>query len=226
LIVEYFDVREIALVTGFSMGAQQTFHWGARAPDLVRRIAPFCGSARTAEHNIVFLDGMAAILRADAAFAEGRYAEPPRVGLEALGRAWAAWGLSQAFYREERWRDLGFASRDAFIDEAYVATFASGDANDLLAMLWTWRHADVGAHDRYGGDTARALAAIAARAVVMPCATDLYFPPDDNAREVAAMPAAELAVIPSVFGHAVGGNVDSAGGEWIAARLHALLGTA
>lgn len=223
LVVEHFGARAIELVAGFSMGAQQSFHWGARAPELVRRIAPYCGSAKTAEHNQVFLDGIAATLTADAAFAGGRYTTPPLVGLRAVGRVWAGWGLSQTFYRDERWRGLGFASREAFVEEAYVASFASGDANDLLAMLWTWRHADVGAHARYRGDTAAALAAISARALVMPSQTDLYFPPEDNAREVALMPAAELAIIPSIFGHAAGGNLDADDSAWLALRLRGLL---
>ena len=47
LVTEQFGVERIALVCGFSMGAQQSFHWGALFPDLVERIAPWCGSART-----------------------------------------------------------------------------------------------------------------------------------------------------------------------------------
>ncbi len=143
--------------------------------------------------------------------------------MRAVGRVWAGWGLSQTFYREERWRALGFASREAFVEEAYVASFASGDANDLLAMLWTWRHADVGAHARYGGDTRAALAAIVARALVMPSQTDLYFPPEDSALEVALMPLAELAIVPSIFGHAAGGNLDANDAAWLALRLRGLL---
>lgn len=224
LVVDALGARAIPLVVGFSMGAQQSFHWGARAPELVARIAPICGSAKTAEHNIVFLDGIKATLTADAAFAAGRYTSPPLVGLHAVGRVWAAWGLSQTFYREERWRGLGSESRDAFVEKHYVDSFAAADANDLLAMLWTWRHADVGACDAYGGDTFAALRAIAADALVMPSRTDLYFPPEDNAQEVAQMPNAELDVIPSIFGHAGGANLDPADGEWLAARLVALLG--
>ena len=224
LVTGELGARGIALVVGFSMGAQQSFHWGARAPELVARIAPICGSAKTAEHNIVFLDGIKATLTADAAFAGGWYVAPPRVGLAAVGRVWAAWGLSQTFYREERWRGLGSESREAFVEQHYVDSFAAGDANDLLAMLWTWRHADVGAHEKYGGDTFAALRAITADALVMPSRTDLYFPPEDNAREVTQMPNAELDVIPSIFGHAGGANLDPADGAWLAERLVALLG--
>jgi homoserine O-acetyltransferase len=223
LVLEHFGAREIALVLGFSMGAQQTFHWATREPSLVKRIAPICGSARTADHNIVFLDGIRAVLELDPAFAGGAYDAPPLAGQRAVGRTWAAWGQSQTFYREERWRRLGFDSRDAFVEAAYVDSFASADANDLLAMLWTWRHADVGAHALYGGDTQRALAAIAAKAVVMPSATDTYFPPEDSEREVAAMPNATLATIPSGNGHQAGANVDPDDDAFVMARLRELL---
>ena len=223
LVLEHFGAREIALVVGFSMGAQQTFHWAAREPALVKRIAPICGSARTAEHNAVFLDGIRAVLELDPLFANGRYDAPPLAGQRAVGRTWAAWGTSQTFYREERWRRLGFDSRDAFVDASYVDSFASADANDLLAMLWTWRHADIGAIAAYAGDTQRALAAISADAIVMPGATDTYFPPEDSEREVALMPHATLAVIPSGNGHQAGANVDPDDDAFIIARLCELL---
>jgi homoserine O-acetyltransferase len=71
------------------------------------------------------------------------------------------------------------------------------DANDLLAMLWTWRHADISANDRFNGDFSAALRAITARAIVMPCETDLYFRVRDNEIEVADMPNAELRPIAS-----------------------------
>jgi homoserine O-acetyltransferase len=225
LVVEHFGARRIALVAGFSMGAGQTFHWAAYAPELVERIAPYCGSARTAEHNRVFLESIEATLRADPAFADGTYASPPLVGQRAVGRVWAAWGLSQTFYRKELWRTLGYESREAFIQAAYVESFAAADANDLLAMLYTWHAADVGACERYGGDTQAALAAIGARAIVMPSSTDLYFPPEDSALEVAAMPRAELAIVTSDYGHAAGGSLDPSAANVIAENISRLLRT-
>jgi homoserine O-acetyltransferase len=223
LVVDHFGARRIALVAGFSMGAGQTFHWAAHAPELVERIAPYCGSARTAEHNRVFLESIEATLRADSAFAGGDYTGPPLVGQRAVGRVWAAWGLSQTFYRRELWRARGYESREAFVKTAYVDSFASADANDLLAMLHTWHGADVGACERYGGDTRAALAAIRARAIVMPSSSDLYFPPEDSELEVAAMPNAELAVIESDYGHAAGGGLDPAAEAFIAANISRLL---
>jgi hypothetical protein len=55
------------------------------------------------------------------------------------------------------------------------------DANNLLAMLWTWQNGDVSAHEIYNGDLPKALSSIKAKAIVMPVSTDLYFPPEDNA---------------------------------------------
>jgi homoserine O-acetyltransferase len=48
------------------------------------------------------------------------------------------------------------------------------------------------------------LGAIEARAMVMPCETDLYFTVEDNRREVARMKHAELRPIPSIWGHRAG----------------------
>ena len=42
--------------------------------------------------------------------------------------------------------------------------FQDRDPNDLLAMLWTWQHADISANELYERDFDAALRAIAARA--------------------------------------------------------------
>ena len=74
-------------------------------------------------------------------------------------------------------------------------------------MLWTWQHADISANELYNGDFDKALGAITADAIVMPCETDLYFTVEDNRREVARMPRAELRPIPSLWGHRAGNPV-------------------
>ena len=204
LLHKVFGIERVKLVYGFSMGAQQAFHWGALFPDRVERIAAICGSAKTSPHNLVFLEGVKAALTADPAWQDGWFATPPVRGFQAMGRVYAGWGLSQAFYREEEWRKLGFSSLEDFLVGSWEANFRRRDANDLLAMLWTWQHADISANELYGGDMAKALGAIKAKAIVMPCETDLYFTVEDNRREVAHMPHAELRPIPSIWGHRAG----------------------
>ena len=40
LLEEVFGIERVHLVYGFSMGAQQAFHWGALFPDRVERATP------------------------------------------------------------------------------------------------------------------------------------------------------------------------------------------
>lgn len=207
LVTEHLGVRRVALVAGYSMGAQQAFHWAALHPELVERMAAICGSAQTTPHNWLFLEGLKTALQADAAWAAGDYDAPPTRGLRAFATVYAGWFASQAFYREGfhlgTFVGQAIPSMPVFLD-LIGAVFGAFDANDLLAMLATWQAADVSAHPRFAGDLNRALGAITARALVMPCETDLYFPPEDSARAVAKMPNAELRVIPSLWGHLAG----------------------
>jgi homoserine O-acetyltransferase/O-succinyltransferase len=205
LLTEVLGVKRIALAVGWSMGAQQAFQWGVLYPDLIERIAPFCGSAKTSRHNFVFLEGVKAALLADQTFRGGQYEKPPLDGLRGVARVYAGWAFSQTFFREEcDLKGLGFPSLEAFIVGFFEQMFLNVDANNLLAMLATWQAADVSANDQFDGNFAKALGAIKARAFVMPCRTDLYFPPEDSEIEVGLMPNAELRVIPSIWGHAAG----------------------
>lgn len=206
LVTELFGISHIRLVVGWSMGALQTFHWGAMYPDMMDLLAPFCGSAKCSRHNFVFLEGVKAALTADAAFLDGWYTEKPAKGLRAAARVYAGWGFSQAFYREELdLKTLGFSSLEDFLVGFWEGFFLPKDANNLLTMLWTWQHGDISDNPLYEGDFKAALAAIKAKTYVMPGQTDLYFPPEDSANEVAGMPNAELIPIPSIWGHFSGG---------------------
>ena len=222
LVTEHLGIERIRLVVGYSMGAQQAFQWGALYSDMVQAIAPLCGSARTSAHNHLFLEGVKAALLADAAFAEGWYQAPPVKGLRAFSRVYAGWVFSQDFFREQEYRKMGFASVEDTVRfvEGY---FRRRDANDLLAMLWTWQHADISANTRYKGDFAAALGAIRARAIVMPSATDLYFRMRDNEIEVEQMPNAELRPIPSIWGHRAASGVNPPDDQFIDSALGELL---
>ena len=222
LLTERLGVRRIRLVAGFSMGGQQAFHWGALFPDIVDAIAPICGSAKTAPHNFVFLEGLKAALTADAAFDGGWYERPPVKGLIAFGRVYAGWVYSQDFYRQREYTKLGLRSIDDVL-RVSEQRYRSRDANDLLAMLWTWQHADVSANDRFKGDLTAALQAIAPRAIVMPGDTDLYFRVRDNELEVRHMPNAELRPIPSIWGHAAGRGTNPVDNAFIDQALAQLL---
>src|SRR5699024_11828687 len=83
----------------------QAFQWGASYPDMVERIAPFNGAAKTWPHTYVVLDGMKAALMAAIHFDSNKRNELTFEHMRAVGCVYAGWGVSQAIYREELYRD-------------------------------------------------------------------------------------------------------------------------
>lgn len=204
LVTEVFGVETIALVYGWSMGGQQALHWGAIHSGRVARICALCTSARTSIHNKVFLEGVKATLTADPHWRGDHFDAHPVRGLRAMGRVYAGWAMSQAFYREKLYAPAGFSSLEDWLVRSWEANFLRRDAHDLLASLETWMQSDISDNAIYDGDLAAALAAITARSIVMPSQTDLYFTPEDGEAETALMPNSEFRPIPSIWGHRAG----------------------
>lgn len=204
LLRERFGVEALALVYGWSMGAQQAYHWAVLHPDRVRRVAALCGTARTTPHNLVFLRSLEAALQADPAWDGSRFVGVPERGLRAFARIYASWAASQAFYRERIYLRQGYADLDDYLVRGWEASYRRRHAADLLAMLATWMTSDVSANARHRGDLRLALGAVKARTLVMPSATDLYFTPEDCAADADAIPGARLLPIPSIWGHRAG----------------------
>ena len=202
LLTEVFGIEQIRLVAGWSMAGCQAYHWAAQYPEMVAAILPFCASARTSPHNYVFLEGVKAALTADESWENGNYRSPPIAGLKAFGRVYAGWAYSQTFFREGQYNSLGFDTIEALL-HAWEEDHLQWDANNLLTKLWTWQNADISTNSIYQGDFHRALSSITAKAIVMPCSSDLYFPPEDNEIEVKHMPNAELRIYRSALGHCV-----------------------
>ncbi|WP_046470361.1 alpha/beta fold hydrolase [Allosalinactinospora lopnorensis] len=204
LVTEHFGIERLPLVTGWSMGAGQSYQWAVAYPEMVERIAPFCGSSVTSVHNQVFLEGVKAAITADAAWNNGWYTEQPTTGLRAAARVYAGWGFSQAFYWNHEYTKLGFSSLEDFLVGFWEGFFLQRDANNLLTMLWTWQNGDVGQTPGFDGDTVRALNSIKARTLSIPGEKDLYFPPEDEEWAAGHIPNAEVRVIPSTWGHFAG----------------------
>lgn len=225
LVTEKFGIEKVALVTGWSMGAGQTYQWAVSYPDMVERILPFCGSSKTSEHNFVFLEAVRHAIMTDAAWNGGWYDEQPWKGLRAVGRVYAGWGLSQAFYWQQLYKEppFDYSSLEDFLVAFWEGFFLVKDANNLLTMARTWQMGDIGQTPGFDGDHVRALKAIKAKALVMPAEKDLYFPPEDEAYAVSHMSNAELRVIPGVWGHFAGGGANPVDIKFIDDALKELL---
>ena len=208
---ELFGIERVACVYGWSMGALQAYHWAALFPDAVDRIVVNCGVARTAVHNQVFLRSLMATLEAAPEhIGDGRFSAEPRAAKRAFGRIYAAWALSQDFYRaglhlaSGPQPNLGAPDLETFLRTDWEDRFGARPAANQYAQLRTWDAADISDNALYGGDLPRALRAIRARVLLMPGETDLYFRVADNAAELPFLAHAELKPIPSIWGHRAG----------------------
>ena len=204
LLAEQFGITRLACVYGWSMGAQQAYHYAAAFPAEVERIIVICGSARTAVHNQVFLRGLLAVLEAAPEYAgNGRFSAHPQATLRAFARLYAGWALSQDFYRAGR-HLAAEPDLEAFLTHQWEARWLIRDAANLYAQAKCWDAGDISANPLYGGDLPAALAAIQARVLLMPGETDLYFRVADNAAELPHLRHAELLPIPGINGHRAG----------------------
>ena len=203
LLTEFLGINKIALITGWSMAGCQTYQWAAQYPDMVESILPFCASAKTSKHNYVFLEGVKAALCADKAWNEGNYTSQPIKGLKAFGRVYAGWAFSQTFFRNETYKELGFKNIEQLLTDWENDHVENWDANNLLTKLISWQKGDISDGPIYKGNFIKALNNIKARAILMPCSHDLYFPPEDNQFEAKHIKNCELRVFDSIWGHCV-----------------------
>ncbi len=201
LVTEKYGIKELALVVGGSMGAQQTYEWAVRYPDMVKRAAPIAGTAKNTEHDFLFTDTLVEAITTDPGFNGGNYksSEEVKAGLLRHAKMWAVMGWSTEFFQQGRHKALGFANMDEFINNFMMGYFAPMDPNALLAMAWKWQRGDVSRHT--GGDLRAALGRIKAKTFVMPMSSDMFFPPADCQAEWRLIPNAEFRPIQTVDGH-------------------------
>jgi homoserine O-acetyltransferase len=201
LLREHFGIERLQLVTGGSMGAQQTYEWAVRFPDKVLRAAPIAGTAQNTPHDFLFTKALVEAITSDPGFADGEYKSNADVaaGLTRHAGIWAVMGFSTEFWKLEVWRALEFESKEAFLAGFLEPYFTATDPNDLLCMAWKWQRGDVARHT--GGDLAAALGRITARTFVLPISEDMFFPVRDHQAEQVHIANSELRVIDDILGH-------------------------
>ncbi len=225
LVTEKFGIQKIALVVGWSLGGLQSFQWGACYPDMVERIASFCGGAKTWPQTYVVLEGMKAVLMAAVGFDSSDRKELVSSDMRAVGRVYAGWGLSQEYYRKELYREMGYGSLEDFLAGVWENSFMKMDPYNVLAMISTGQEADISANPLYNGDFEKALKSIKAHACIMPGSTDLFCTAEENEYEAQQLPNAIFNPIDSIWGHFSGRGINRADNAFIDNNLKRLLAT-
>lgn len=212
LVTEVLGLQSLRLVTGWSMGAAQTYQWAAQYPDMVKAAAPIAGSAKTASYNKVFLLSLRRALELDPAFEDGFYRRPPIRGLRAFAAIYAGWGASEPYFRTGAYAAFNAKDHEQFVQYFWEPFFQRCDANDLLSQMWTWENGDISDNPLYKGDFEAALRSIKARTIILPVDLDRYFPPVDAEYEAKHMPNGECRVVNSIWGHMAPANLAEVSG--------------
>lgn len=201
LLTGLFGIETLALVTGGSMGAQQTWEWAVRYPDIVKRAAPIAGRAKTTSHNFLFVETLRYALMSDSAGDKGNEKEPDVAdrGMRHHADLWSVMGYSIDFFNQELYKNLGFSSPEHFRTGFTQNYFLPMDTDSLLCMAWKWQQGDVSRLT--DGDLSAALKRISAKVFVIAIDRDMLFPPGDCETDQRLTPDAELKIIHSHAGH-------------------------
>ena len=143
LLEEVFGVERPALVYGWSMGAQQAYHWAVLEPQRPRRICCVCGTARTTPHNRLFLLSLRQALTADPTWNGSGFDAVPERGLRTFALIYASWAASQPYYRRGAHQELGYQAVEHYVEHAWLPAYRRHDPRDLIAMLDVWLANDV-----------------------------------------------------------------------------------
>ena len=201
LLTEHLGVNRLQLVTGWSMGAQQTYEWAVRYTDMVARAAPIAGTAKTTPHCALYVDVFCSALSSDPAWANGNYSNSSEIeqGLKRMARVFAMMGASQELYNSDALADFGFSSVEDFLVGFWEAWFLPMDPNNLLSMARKWQTGDVGQHT--GGVLQSALTSITAKVHVIAFERDMFIAQADCLNEQQMISGSKLITIPSLWGH-------------------------
>ena len=223
LMKEKFGIDHVVAVVGPSMGGMQVLQWGVSHPDYMDALVAMVPLAKTPAWTVAVLEASRKAIMTDPAWKDGNYEAPPEKGIRL-------------------WRDiLGFLS--ARTPEMYSTQFKNGidvlpwleqqetalikafDANDWIYQTWAYERHDVGATPGFGGDTAKAMASIKAKTLILTGTKDLLnpeFEPIAMGKNISGVKM--LTISPgTVTGHAAAGGAFPADVEFLNKETGAFL---
>jgi homoserine O-acetyltransferase/O-succinyltransferase len=179
--------------------------------------------AKTPAWSVAVMESSRKAIMLDPAWKDGNYEAPPEKGIRL-------------------WRDiLNFLS--ARTPDMYVAQFKNGmdvlpwmesqetallkvfDANDWIYQTWAYERHDVGTTPGFDGDTAKALASIKAKTLILTGTKDLLNPEFEPIEAGKNIPGVKMMTISpgTVTGHAAAGGAIAADVEFLNRETSAFL---
>jgi homoserine O-acetyltransferase len=225
LLKEKFGIDHVVAVIGPSMGGMQTLQWGVSHPDFMDALVAMVPLAKTPAWSVAVMDASRKAIMLDAAWAGGNYDAPPEKGIRLMRDI-----INLLSARTPDMYSAQFPNgMDAlpWMETQETALLKAMDANDWIYQSWAYERHDVGTTPPFNGDTAKALAAIKAKTLVLTGTKDLLnpeFEPLAAARTIVGVTM--MTISPgTVTGHASAGGAIPSDVEFLNRETAAFLNT-
>jgi homoserine O-acetyltransferase/O-succinyltransferase len=223
LLKEKFGIEHVLAVVGPSMGGMQALQWGVSHPDFMDALVAMVPLAKTPAWSVAVVEASRKAIMNDPAWKDGNYDSPPEKGVRL-------------------WRDI-LNLLSARTPDMYSAQFKNGidalpwmeaqetaalkafDANDYIYQTWAYERHDVGTTPGFGGDTARALASIKAKTLILTGTKDLLNPEFEPLEAGKNIKGVRMVTISpgTVTGHASAGGFNPADVEFLNGEITGFL---
>jgi homoserine O-acetyltransferase len=223
LVKEKFGIEHVVAVIGPSMGGMQVLQWGVSHPDFMDALVAMVPLAKTPGWTVAVLEASRKAIMNDAAWKDGNYDSPPEKGV----RLWRDI-LSLLAARTPDMYSAQFKNgMDAlpWLEAQETALLKAFDANDWIYQTWAYQAHDVGTTPGFNGDTAKALASIKAKTLILTGTKDLLnpeFEPIEAGKNIVNVKM--MTISPgTVTGHASAGGAGAADVEFLNRETGAFL---
>lgn len=223
LLKEKLGIDHVVAVVGPSMGGMQTLQWGVSHPDMMDALVAMVPLAKAPAWNVAVLEASRKAIMNDAAWKDGNYDAPPEKGI----RLWRDI-LNLLAARTPDMYTVQFKNGIdvlPWMEQQETAVLKAFDANDWIYQTWAYERHDVGTTAGFGGDTAKALASIKAKTLILTGTKDLLNPEFEPIEAGKAIPGVKMMTISpgSVTGHASAGGAIPADVEFLNRETGAFL---
>jgi homoserine O-acetyltransferase/O-succinyltransferase len=202
LLKEKLGIDHLVAVIGPSMGGMQTLQWGVSHPDMMDALVAMVPLAKTPGWNVAVLEATRKAIMEDAAWKDGNYDAPPEKGV----RLWRDILNLLAARTPDMYSAQFKNGMDAlpWMEAQETAVMKAFDANDWIYQTWAYERHDVGTTPGFNGDTAKALASIKAKTLILTGTKDLLNPEFEPIEAGKNIPGVKMMTISpgSVTGHA------------------------
>ncbi len=161
LAQDVLHLPHLRAVMGISMGGMQTFQWMVAYPDFMDCAIPIVGSPKLTSYDLLLWESGVHAIEGDATWKGGDYTSPPEAGLRTRADI-EALAIQTPAYRVAHTKPEDFQK---FLDAEETSSIHGFDANNWIRQAQAMMAHDVSRP--FGGDMARAAAAVKARVLIV-----------------------------------------------------------